>query len=120
VGGIEDDAGDVDEAGVVELVQHGLVEAAPDTGSRPDQEPAVSRRLRYAETGRQLAPGAAADQYVEDGREQRLIRRVLRSATLRPHPRRRDQRLSDLPQPVRNNPTPRTPPHDRINDRLTT
>jgi hypothetical protein len=29
VGGVEDDAGDVDEAGVVELVQHGLVQPAP-------------------------------------------------------------------------------------------
>jgi hypothetical protein len=41
VGGVEDDAGDVDEAGVVELVQHGFVQAAPHTGSGPDQEPAV-------------------------------------------------------------------------------
>jgi hypothetical protein len=31
VGGVEDDAGDVDEAGVVELVQHGLVQPAPAT-----------------------------------------------------------------------------------------
>lgn len=38
VGGVEDDAGDVDEAGVVEPVQHGFVQAAPDTGSRPGQE----------------------------------------------------------------------------------
>jgi hypothetical protein len=42
VGGVEDDAGDVDEAGVVEPVQHCFVQPAPDTGSRPDQEPAVS------------------------------------------------------------------------------
>jgi hypothetical protein len=49
VGGVEDDSGDVDEAGVVEAVQHGLVEVAPDAGSRPDQEPAVNGRLRYAE-----------------------------------------------------------------------
>jgi hypothetical protein len=31
VGGVEDDAGDVHEAGVVKPVQHGLVQAAPDT-----------------------------------------------------------------------------------------
>ncbi|MDQ0718375.1 hypothetical protein QFZ55_007827 [Streptomyces luteogriseus] len=42
VRGVEDDAGDVDEVGVVEPVQHGLVEAAPDAGSRPDQKSAVS------------------------------------------------------------------------------
>jgi hypothetical protein len=30
----------------------------------------VGGRLRYAETGRQLAPGTAADQHVDDGREQ--------------------------------------------------
>jgi hypothetical protein len=65
MGGVEDDAGDVDEAGVVEPVQHGFVQATPDTGSRPDQKPAVSRRLRYAETGRQLTPGASADQDVQ-------------------------------------------------------
>ncbi len=120
VGGVEDGAGDIDEAGVVEPMQHGFVQTTPDTGSRPDQEPAVSRRLRYAEARRQLAPCAAADQDVDDGSEQRLIRRVLRSATLRPHFRRRDQRLRDLPQPVRNNPTPRTPPHTQTNVRLTT
>ncbi|MYQ34477.1 hypothetical protein GTW65_26205 [Streptomyces sp. SID4956] len=44
------------------------------------------------------------------------MRRVLCSAALRPHLRRRDQRLRDLPQPVRNNPTPCTPPHERNND----
>ncbi|MBB4711833.1 hypothetical protein BJ965_001715 [Streptomyces luteogriseus] len=33
VGCVEDDAGDVDEAGFVEPVQHRLVVAAPDTGS---------------------------------------------------------------------------------------
>ncbi len=37
-------------------------------------------------------------------RKQRLIRRVLRSAALRTHPRWRDQRLGDLPQPVRHDP----------------
>ncbi|MGY5087597.1 hypothetical protein ACWCXM_22105 [Streptomyces sp. 900105755] len=41
VGGAEDDAGDVDQAGVVESVQHGLVQAAPDACSRPDQETAL-------------------------------------------------------------------------------
>jgi hypothetical protein len=88
-------------------------QAPPDTSSRPDQEPAVGGRLRYPEAGRQLAPRASADQDVDDGREERLIGRVLRSAALRPHSRRWDQRLRDLPQSVRNNPTPRTPPHVR-------
>lgn len=77
-------------------------------------------RLRYPEAWRQGPPGAAADQHVDDRSEQLLIRRVLRPAALRPHPRPRDQRLRDLPQPVRNNPTPRTPPHAKLNDRLTT
>lgn len=74
VGGVEDHAGDVDEAGVVEAVQYGFVQAAPDTSSRPDQKPAVGGRLRYSEAGRQLAPGTAYDEDVDDGREQRLIR----------------------------------------------
>jgi len=51
MGGVEDNTGDVNEASVVEAVQHGFVQAAPDAGSRPDQEPAVSRRLRYAKKG---------------------------------------------------------------------
>jgi hypothetical protein len=33
VGGVEDDAGDVDEACVVELVQDRFVEPAPDAGT---------------------------------------------------------------------------------------
>lgn len=36
--GVGDDTGDVDEAGAVEPVQHGLVQPAPDTGAGPDQE----------------------------------------------------------------------------------
>ena len=80
------------------------------SGSRPDQEPAVCGRLRYPEAGWQGPPRTAADQHVNDRGEQRLNRRVLRSAALRPHIRRRNQRFRDLPQPVRNNPTPRTPP----------
>ena len=114
--GVQDDTGDIDEAGVVEPVQHGFVQATPDTGSRPDEEPAVGGRLRYAEAGRQSPPGAATDQHIDDSREQRLIRRVLRSTALRPNPRRRDQRLRDLPQAVGNNPTPRTLPHTGVND----
>lgn len=111
VGGVEDDAGDVDEAGVVEPVQHCFMQATPDTGPGPDQEPAVRGRLRYAEARRKLTPGASADQDVNDRREQRFIRRVLRSAALRPNPRRRDQRLGALPQPVRHDPAPCSPPH---------
>jgi hypothetical protein len=86
VGGVQDDAGDVDEAGIVEAVQYGFVQTSPDAGSRPDQEPAVGGRLRYPEARRQLAPGATADQHVDDRREQRLIRRVLCPAALRTHP----------------------------------
>jgi hypothetical protein len=33
VGGVQDDAGDVDEAGIVEAVQHGFVQPRPDAGS---------------------------------------------------------------------------------------
>jgi hypothetical protein len=120
VGGVEDDAGDIDQAGVVEPVQDRFMEAAPDAGPGPDQEPAMRGRLRCPEARRQGPPGAAADQHIDDRREQRLIRCVLRAAALRPHLRRWDQRLRDLPQPVRNNPTPRTPPHDKPNDRHTT
>jgi hypothetical protein len=76
----------------------------------------VGGRLRYPEAGWQRPPGAAGHQDVDDGGEQRLIRGVLRSAALRPHLRRWDQRLRDLPQAVRNNPIPRTPPHVEFND----
>ncbi len=70
-------------------------------------------RLRYAEAGRQLTPGTADDQHVDNGGEQRLIRRVLRSAVLRPRLRRWDQRLGDLPRPVRNNPTRAAKPRSK-------
>ena len=49
---------------------------------------------RALDDGKFVAPCAAADQDADDGREQRLIRRVLRSADLRPYLRRRDQRLA--------------------------
>jgi len=101
------DAGDVAEADVVEPVQHSVVQAAPDAGPAPGREPAVSRRLRYAEAERQPSPDTAGDQ-MADGRRQRLIRCALRSATLRPHLLRRDQRLRDLPQTVQNDPTRRS------------
>lgn len=116
VGGVEDDAGDVDEAGVVELVQDRFVQTGPDSGSGPDEESSMGRGLRNAEAGWQRPPGATAHQYVDDRREQRLIRGVLGPTALPPHPRRRNQRLRDLPQPVRNNPTPRTPSHAECND----
>jgi hypothetical protein len=45
MGRVEDDAGDIDEACVVEVVQDRFVEPAPDAGSGPDHEPAVDRRL---------------------------------------------------------------------------
>ena len=83
VSGVEDHARVVDEAGVIESVQHRLVRPAPRPGPRPDQEPAARGRLRYPETRRQKTPpGTTADQHVDDRREQRLIRRVLRSAAL--------------------------------------
>ena len=67
---------------------------------RYSREDAVGCRLRYPETRRQSSPGAPADQHVDDRREQRLIRRVLRSAALWPHLRRWDQRLGDLPPAI--------------------
>lgn len=111
-----DDAGDVEEAGVVELMQHGLVQPPPYPGPRPDQKPAVSGRLRDTKAGRQCPPGTPADQHVDDGREHCLIRRVLRSTALRPHPQGWDERLRDLPQTLRNDPTPRTLPHAQLNE----
>ncbi len=92
------------------------MQPAPDAGPGPDQEPAVGGRLRYPEARRQGPPGTAGHQDVDVRGEQRLIGRVRRPAALRPHLRRWDQRLRDLPQPVRNNPTPRTPPHGRTNE----
>ncbi len=115
VSGVEDHSRHVDEARVVELMEDRFVEPAPDSGPRPDHEPTMGCRLRDPEARRQSPPGTPAHQHVDDRREQRLIRRVLRPATLRPYLRRRDQRLGDLPQPVRNNPTPRTPPHEQPN-----
>lgn len=91
----------------------GRCTALPRDGGR---EAAVDGGLGDAEAGRQRTLGAPADQHVDDRREQRLVRRVLRPTALRPHPVRRDQRLRDLPQPVRNNPTPRTPPHAPTNE----
>ncbi|AOR29807.1 hypothetical protein BFF78_00730 [Streptomyces fodineus] len=44
--------------------------------------------------------------------------RDLRS-TLRPHPRRRQQRSGDLPEPLRHDPSPPPTPHDPTNDQLT-
>ncbi len=83
--------------------------------SRPDQQGhGLATEL---ETRRQSPPGTAADQHVDDRREQRLIRRVLRSTALRPQLRRWNQRPRDLPQPIRNNPTPCTPPHKQSNER---
>lgn len=73
-------------------------------------------RLRYPEAWRQRPPGAPADQDVDDRREHCLIRRVLRTTALRPHSGRRDQRLRDLPKPVRNKTTPCTPPQTEVND----
>jgi hypothetical protein len=98
-------------------VNDGFMPAAPHAGPRPDHEPAVGGRLRYPEARRQGSPRAPADQHVDDRREQRLIRRVLLSAALRPYLVLRDQRPCELLQAVRNNPTPRTPPHTQTNER---
>lgn len=70
----------VDEASVIESVQHRLVRPAPRPGPRSDQEPAVRGRPRYPET----RPGTTADQHVDDRREQRLIRRAFRRAVAAP------------------------------------
>jgi hypothetical protein len=118
VGGVEDRAREIQQAALVDPVEYGLVEPAPDASPRPDQEPSMRGGLRYAETRWQGSPGTPADQDVDDRCEQRLIRRVLRPAALRPHPRWRNQRLRDLPQPVRNNPTPRTSTHVQLNETL--
>jgi hypothetical protein len=104
VGGAEDDAGDVDEAGIVEPVQHGFMEAAPDADSEPGKEPAVSGRLRYVEAGWPSAPGATADQHANDGRE-----KLSSGASCVPPPCRRtfDGGISGFTitlQAVRNNP----------------
>lgn len=86
VGRVEHGAGEVEQVCVVEQVQDLLVQPSTGACSRPDQEPAVGRRLRYAEAWRQGPPGASADQDEDDGRKHRLVRRVPRSAALRPHP----------------------------------
>ncbi len=85
----------------------------PSTRSGTCGEPSTSISRSTAAAPARRAP---ADQDINDRGEQRLIRRVLRPATLRPHLRRRNQRPRDLPQPVRNNPTPPTPPHTDTND----
>ena len=54
-----------------------FMEAAPDTGSGPDHETAMGRRLRYPEARRQGPPGTPAHRHVDDRREQRLIKCVL-------------------------------------------
>lgn len=108
-------AGDLHQAHIVETVQHGSVESAPHSCSRPDQEPAVSRSFdRCPEARQQGPPGAAGDQDADDRGEQRLIRCVLRPAVLRPHLQWRDQRLRDRSQSGTIQPQ-ESPPHDHSN-----
>ncbi len=115
MGRIQHGTGQVDQPLPVQELEHLLVEPTPDTGPGPDQEPAVHRRLRRPEARRQSPPGTAADQHVHDRGEDRLVIDVRHPAALRTHPRSRQQRLHQLPQPVRNNPAPPPTPHDRIN-----
>ena len=63
-------------------------------------------RLRRSEARRQHPPGTATDQHVDDGGKHRLIVDIGDPATLRPHPSRRQQRPGDLPQAIRNDPSP--------------
>lgn len=115
---VEDHTGDVGQARIVQLPQNRFMQPAPHTDPRPDHEPAMGGRFRDPETRRQRAPCAATHQHIGDRGEQRLVRCVLFSAALRPCPVLRNQRPGDLPQAIRNNPTPRAPPHTRPNDQL--
>jgi hypothetical protein len=118
VGGIEDRTGQVDQALFVQKLENLLVQPSPHTGPRPDDEAAVHGRLRRPETRRQGPPGTAADQYIDNRGEDRLIIDVGDPAPLRAHPGRRQQRLRDLPQSVRNDPSPASTPHDQHNGQL--
>ncbi len=104
VGGVEDDAGQIEKVLGGECVEYCLVQSAPRPGPGPDREPAVGGGLRYPEARREMSPGASAGQHVHDRGEQCLNRRVLRAATLRTHPRQ--QRPRDLPQAILNDPSP--------------
>lgn len=94
---VEHDPRDVDQAGIIQSMQHRLVQPAPHPDPRPDDKPAVRGRFRDLKARRQRPPGTTADQHINDRREHRLIRRVWRTTALRAHPRRRNQRFGDLP-----------------------
>lgn len=70
---VEDRTGQVDQVPLVQKPQHLLVQASPDSRTRPDGEAAMRGRLRRSEARRQCPPGAAADQHIDDRGEDRLI-----------------------------------------------
>lgn len=119
MGRVEDRAGKVDQALFVQELENLLVQPAPDPRTGPDDEPAMDGRLRRPEARRQRPPGAAADQDIDDRGEDRLVIDVGDPAALRPHASRRQQRPGDLPQTLRNNPTPPSTPHAQHNCQLT-
>ncbi|GAA2768737.1 hypothetical protein GCM10010103_77800 [Streptomyces paradoxus] len=111
MGGIEDRTGQVDQVLLVQELENLLMQSAPDSGTRPDGEAAVHGRLRRSEARWQRPPGAAADQDVDDRGKHGLIIDVRDPAALRTNSRRRQQRPCQLPQAVRNDPSPPSTPH---------
>lgn len=87
-----------------------LMQPSPYSGARPDGEAAMHGRLRRSEARWQRSPGAAADQHVDDRGGHRLI---VDSRPRRPPdaPAPTRQRPRQLPQAVRNDPTPPSTPH---------
>jgi hypothetical protein len=115
MGGVEDCTGEVDQVAFVQELENLLMQLAPDPRTGPDDKAAMHGRLRRPETRWQCSPGAAADEYIDDRGEHRLIIDVRDSTALRPHTSRRQQRPCDLPQPIRNDPSPTPTPHAQHN-----
>jgi hypothetical protein len=116
---VEDCAGEVDQVPFVQELENLLMQPAPDPRTGPDDKPAMHGRLRRPETRRQGPPGTAADQYVDDRGEDRLVIDVRDPTALRSHASRRQQRPGDLPQALRNEPSPPFTPHAQDNCQLT-
>ncbi len=119
MGRVKDRAGEVDQVPLVQKLENLLMQPPPDPGSRPDDEPAMNRRLRRPEARRQRPPSATADQHIDDRGEDRLVIDARDPTPLRTYPGRRQQRPRDLPQSVRNNPSPPSTPHAQDNCQLT-
>lgn len=119
VGGVEDRAGEVDEVAFIQQLENLLMQPTPEPRTGPDNKTAMHGRLRRPETRWQRSPGAAADEYIDDRGEHRLIIEVRDSTALRPHPSRRQQRAGKVPQPIRNDPSPTPTPHAQHNSQLT-